>query len=74
MTRPAAVRPAMAPDDRVAYSLGEAAVMLGKSPKTLKRLHLAGEMPAKRLGRSLMIPAAWLATFTAWPLEGDEVA
>lgn len=53
----------MAPDDRVAYSLGEAAVMLGKSPRTLKRLYLAGEMPARRLGRSLMIPASWLAKF-----------
>ena len=56
-------RPAMAPDDRVAYSLGEAAVMLGKSPRTLKRLYLAGDMPARRLGRTLMVPAYWLAEF-----------
>jgi len=60
-----AARQPMAPDDRVAYSLGEAAVMLGKSPRTLKRLYLAGEMPARRLGRSLMIPASWLAEFAS---------
>jgi excisionase family DNA binding protein len=47
--------------------LGEVAIMLGKSPRTLKRLYLAGEMPAKRLGRSLLIPSAWVDEFTAWP-------
>lgn len=61
----------MAPDDRVAYSLGEAALMLGKSPRTLKRLYLAGEMPARRLGRSLMVPAPWIAEYGTCPTEDD---
>lgn len=57
----------LAPGDRVAYKLCEAAAMLGVSPRKLKRLYLAGDMPAKYLGRHLMVPGAWIADFGAWP-------
>ncbi len=57
----------LALDDRAAYSLGEVAVMLGKSPRTLKRLHDAGKMPARRLGRSLMIPTSWVRQYAEAP-------
>lgn len=67
MSADVSTRPVLAPDDRVAYSLGEVAVMLGKSPRTLKRLYLAGKMPAKRLGRSLMVPGAWVARYAECP-------
>jgi hypothetical protein len=60
-------------DTRIAYSLREAAAMLGKSPRTLKRLHLADPdaLPLRRLGRDLMVPAGWLAQYAAWPAEGS---
>lgn len=61
---------ALEADPRIAYSLTESAAMLGKSPRTLKRLHLAGKMPARRLGRDLMVPASWLAQYATWPAEG----
>jgi len=61
-------------DARIAYTMAEAAALLGKSPRTLKRLYLKGKLPAKRLGRDLMVPGDWLAQFTAWSPEDGEAA
>jgi hypothetical protein len=62
-------RPAKAPDDLVAYALPVAARKLGKSTRTLMRLYQAGEMPGRRLGRSLMVPAGWVDAFGAIPAD-----
>jgi hypothetical protein len=56
----------MTPGDRRAYSLGEVAAMLGKSTRTLKRLHEAGKVPGKPLGRDIMVPAGWVAEYGTW--------
>jgi hypothetical protein len=62
-----ASRPAAGPDGvRLAYKLGEVSEMLGKSTKALMRLHAQGEMPGKRLGRTLMVPVAWVASYGEW--------
>ena len=60
----------MATDVRpIAYPLAQAAKMLGKSRRTLKRLYDAGEMPGKPLGRDLMVPTAWVDAYGEWPTE-----
>ena len=58
-----------APIDRVAYPLGEAARILGVSPKTLKRVYLAEKGTARRLGRSIMLPASWVAAYGEPPVR-----
>lgn len=65
MTAPAPV------PHRVAYPLTELAAMLGKKPRTLRELHRTGKLPAKRLGRDLMVPADWVAQYGPLPSGGE---
>ncbi len=46
--------------ERLAYSVREAADALGVGLNHLYECIYAGEVPAKRLGRKWLIPAAWL--------------
>ena len=65
-----AARAAAPQDPRRMLPIGEAAAVLGVSPKYLKTLHLAGQLDAvERLGRKWMIKRAWVDEFTAWPGE-----
>jgi len=53
----------------VAYPLPEAARLLRKSPRTLRRLYDAGKMPGKWLGQSLMVPSDWVHAYGTWPRD-----
>ena len=53
----------------------EAAAQLGVSANTLKEAGRDGEIPMTRIRTCYLLPAAWLASVTAWPpAEGTEVA
>lgn len=51
------------------YPLTEAASLLGKDPRTLRRAYDRGEVPGKRLGRDILVPRAWVHEYAAWPQE-----
>ena len=64
------LRPALSPDDpRRLIPVKEAGRIVGKSPKTLRRLWLAGVVPGRELGRGLLVNRAWIEDFIAWPAE-----
>lgn len=69
MTAPQAVSPA-----RLMVSVAEAAAALGVSEDTLKRAGDDGEIPMRRIRTRCLLPAAWLASVTAWPPENGEAA
>jgi excisionase family DNA binding protein len=50
----------------LAYSVAEAARLLGCDPRTLKRLIDLGECPARPLGKERMIPSAWVHSYGEW--------
>ena len=45
------------------------AALLGLSESTLRRGVVAGDIPSKRLGKIVLIPADWVDEFTSWPQE-----
>lgn len=55
--------------DKAAYSLAEAAALLGVHPVTLRRLIKRGQIKAARVGRRVLIPQAELARLLAGQSE-----
>jgi len=47
--------------------VAEAAAVMGVSPNTVKRAGETGEIPVRKVRSVYLVPAAWLAEFTAWP-------
>ena len=47
------------------------AAMLGLSESTVRRGVIAGDIPAKRLGKIVLIPEGWVAEFTAYDGEAS---
>lgn len=77
MTAEVAPSPVLSPigaDGRVAYTIAEAARKLGKSTRTLRKLYEAGQMPAKPLGATLMVPASWVEAFGLVPQQPAPIA
>jgi hypothetical protein len=60
-------------DPRLMLPINEVSVLTGVSVALLKREHLAGKVPARRLGVLWLIPRAWVDAFTAWPPRDEEV-
>lgn len=42
------------------------AALLGLSESAVRRGVVAGNIPSKRLGKTILIPEAWVTEFTAW--------
>jgi hypothetical protein len=51
-----------------------AAPKLGLSPRQVRRLCASRTIPARKLGRSWLVNAGWLADFTSLPATPDEAA
>jgi excisionase family DNA binding protein len=47
--------------ERVAYTVPEVAEATGLHPDTVRAAIQRGEIPATRVGRQWLVPAAWLA-------------
>jgi len=50
-------------NDRLVFGIPEAARILGISRETLRQAVIRGEVPARRLGRQWLIPAAVLDSY-----------
>ena len=63
--------------ERLAYSVVEAADMLGSSPYQVYCLVRAGRLPHKRVGKRIIIPAGalreWLESGDAWTPDAPGV-
>lgn len=59
---------------RVTYRIDEVSAMTGKKPRTLRSLVAAGKIPGTRVGREILVPAAWLESVSSWSPETAGVA
>jgi excisionase family DNA binding protein len=60
--------------DRIAYTVAEVAVLLGKHINTIYGWVRSGALPSERIGNTIYIPKWALARLLAPPPEGDEAA
>ena len=61
------ITPVLSPDDqRRMIPVSEAAVIIGKTPRTLRTWWRAGKLAGKEPGRGLLVSREWIEDFVGW--------